>query len=178
MSDPFIGEIQIFAFNFAPARWAFCAGQILPIQQNTALFSLLGTNYGGNGQNTFGLPNLQGQTVCATGQGPGLSQRDLGETFGSETVTLTSNQMPMHLHSANVYGQRDTTKRHSSPLAQDALLVPATITPFTTTNTVGGSFVPAMIGPATGGNQPHPNQQPYLTLNFCIALAGNFPPRP
>jgi microcystin-dependent protein len=176
MSDPFLGQLQIFGFGFAPVNWALCTGQLLPISQYSALFSLLGTNYGGNGTTNFGLPNFQGTAACATGQGPGLSPRNVGETFGSETVTLISSEMPAHTHPFNVFNQSDGTKRHGTPIAGDALSAPGTVTPFVA-GAVAGNFAPQMIGPA-GGNQPHANQQPYLAMNFCIALSGIFPQRP
>lgn len=178
MSDPFLGQMQIFGFNFAPNGWAFCAGQIMPISQNTALFSLLGTIYGGDGKVTYALPNFQGAAGCAVGQGPGLTNRDLGETFGSESVTLITNEMPMHSHGFNVYNQSDASKRHGTPVSGDALAAPGSITPFVAgTPPVSGNFPATMVMPA-GGSQPHANQQPYLSLNFCIALSGVFPQRP
>lgn len=180
MSEPFLGQVQIFGFGFAPARWALCAGQIMPITQNTALFSLLGTVYGGDGKTTFGLPNFKASAACAVGQGPGLTPRDLGETFGSETVSLISTEMPAHSHTFNVYNQSTTAKRHGTPLANDALISPGSISAFvpnTTPPPVSGTFPIQMIG-VGGGGQPHANQQPYLVLNFCIALSGVFPQRP
>lgn len=177
MSEPFIGQIQIFAFNFAPANWAFCSGQIMPIQQNTALFSLLGVNFGGNGSTNFGLPNFNGNVACGVGAGPGLSQRYIGESFGSETVTLLSTEMPAHTHGFNVYNQGDATKRHGTPSTGDALSAPGTITPFAQGATPSGMFPPTMLQ-VSGGGQPHENRQPYLALNFCIALQGDFPARP
>lgn len=176
MSDPFLGQIQIFGFGFAPLNWAQCAGQTLPIQQNTALFSLLGANFGGNGQTTFCLPNFMGSAACAIGQGPGLTQRTIGETFGSETVTLQTTEMPLHTHAFNIYNQADATKRHGTPLANDALSAPGTVAPFAPSATASGNFAGQMIQPA-GGSQAHDNQQPYLALNFCIALQGSFPQR-
>jgi microcystin-dependent protein len=177
MTQPFLGEVQVFAFNYAPYGWSLCNGQIMPVQQNTALFSLLGTTYGGNGSSTFGLPNLQGQAACSTGQGPGLQNYDLGEIFGQENVTLAQSEMPMHNHTAHVYNQPTAANRFGSPGSGYALDIPANFGPFTSTNTVGGSFPGTMIMPNSGG-QPHSNQQPYLALNFCIALSGVFPQRP
>ncbi|MHB1056905.1 MAG: phage tail protein [Rhodanobacter sp.] len=176
MSEPFLGQMQIFGFNFAPKDWAQCAGQIMPISQNTALFSLLGVNFGGDGKATFGLPNFIGSAACAVGQGPGLSPRSIGETFGTETVTLNSTEMPMHSHTLNIFGQNTAAKRHGTPVSNDALVSP-TAGVFTTTTTASGIFPVNVIGQA-GGSQPHNNQQPYLVLNFCIALSGVFPQRP
>ena len=177
MSDPFTGQVQIFGFDFAPRSWALCAGQIMPIAQNTALFSLLGTNFGGDGKVTYALPNFQGLAACAVGQGPGLTERVIGESFGSETVTLAANQMPLHNHPFNVFNQGDAAKRHGAPLSGDALSAPGTVTPFVSGAPVSGAFPASMIAPA-GGSQAHANQQPYLALNFCIALSGVFPQRP
>lgn len=174
--DPYVSQVQLFGFNFAPQGWAQCNGQLMPIQQNTALFSLLGTTYGGNGSTTYALPNLQGSAVCAQGQGPGLSQRSQGESFGSPSITLLSSEMPAHTHPLNVFGQRDDSKRHGSPSAGDALVSP-TAPAFTTNNLPPTGPFSAMAVPV-GGNQPHENRQPYLAMNFCIALVGIYPPRP
>ena len=169
MADPFVAEVRIFPFNFAPRGWAFCNGQLLPLSQNTALFSLLGTTYGGDGKSNFALPNLQGSTTMHWGQGPGLSQRDLGETGGSETVTLLQSEIPSHTHTTAKAGS--TVALLNSP-ANNALTKPATGNAYDST----GAGNMASLSPA-GGNQPHNNMQPYLTLNFCIALQGVFPPR-
>jgi len=174
MADPFVAEIRIFAFNFAPKGWAFCNGQILPISQNTALFSLLGTTYGGDGKSTFALPNMQGNAPMHPGQGPGLSLHDLGETGGSETVTLLVSEIPAHVHGMMAQNQPAqlpgpgadrTFSRSSGGFAYKP-------SPY---NQVV-SFSPNMLA-LTGGDQPHNNMMPYLTLNFCIALQGVFPPR-
>ena len=180
MTEPFIGEIQIFGFNFNPRGWAFCNGATLPIQQNTALFALLGTQYGGNGQTTFQLPNFAGRGGCQQGQGPGLTPRSMGETFGVDTVTLTTPQMPIHTHPFNVYSQSDTGKRAASPSAGNALSVATdqNAFPFLAPGTINTQFAPNMIQPSAGGGQPHQNQQPYLGVNFCIALQGIFPSFP
>jgi microcystin-dependent protein len=176
MSDPYVAEIRIFPFNFAPKGWAFCSGQILPISQNTALFSLLGTVYGGNGTSNFGLPNMQGNAPMAPGQGPGLSLYDLGETGGSTSVTLLQTEIPLHNHPVNVGTQDVADVQVPSPTrilgkSKNAFAyVPGTPTPSLI------QMNAAMIG-MTGGNLPHNNMQPYLTLNFCIALQGIFPPR-
>ena len=176
MADPFVAEIRIFPFNFAPKGWAFCDGQLLPISQNTALFSLLGTTYGGDGKSTFALPNLQGNAPMHPGQGPGLSLLDLGETGGSETVTLLTSEMPAHAHNVGraTDAQGDSITPVNSVWAQSAAGRGSAAlyheSPATTKVNLN-SLQP------TGGNLPHNNMQPYLTLNFCIALQGVFPPR-
>ncbi|BDU19170.1 tail fiber protein [Dyella sp. GSA-30] len=177
MSDPFLGEIQLYAFQFAPTNWAYCAGQLVPLSQYTALFSLLGINYGGNGQSNFGLPNFQSFAACAVGQGPGLTERILGETFGSESVTLISTEMPQHTHAVNFYAQRDNTKRQVGPSNGSALVSPNNSSIFVQSAPVSGTF-PATSVTVNPGNQAHPNQQPYLAMNFCISLQGAFPSRP
>jgi microcystin-dependent protein len=177
MSDPFTGEIRIFGFGFAPQGWAFCQGQLLAISQNTALFSLLGTQFGGDGKATYGLPNFAGYAACGQGQGPGLTPRIVGEAFGSDNVSLVAGEMPAHNHTVNIYAQSDVTKRQGIPSANAAIVVPTTTAPFTGTTTTDTPMAFQTIG-ASGGSQPHPNQQPYLALNFCIALGGVFPSRP
>ncbi|MBS0206164.1 MAG: phage tail protein [Planctomycetes bacterium] len=170
--DPFVAEVRMFPFNFAPKGWAFCDGQLLPISQNTALFSLLGTTYGGDGKSTFGLPNIQGNAVMHPGQGPGLSLHDLGETGGSETVTLLQSEMPSHNHTPmGVAAGGNQTNPTGQAVAQGGNRSSLTYkdNPGTT-----GPF--QQLG-LTGGNQPHNNMQPYLTLNFCLALQGVYPPR-
>lgn len=177
MTEPFLGEIQVFAFNFAPVGWAFCNGATLAVQQNTALFSLIGITYGGNGSTTFQLPNFVTRSACEQGQGPNTSLRRIGDTFGTPNVTLSIDQMPAHNHGLTYFSQNDATKRTSTPAAGSALSVPteATVLPFLAAGTPPtGQFAPTMIMPA-GGGQPHENQQPYLAVNFCIALRGNFP---
>ena len=172
--DPFVAEIRIFPFNFAPKGWAFCDGQILPLSQNTALFSLLGTTYGGDGKSNFALPDMQGNAPMHPGQGPGLSLHDLGETGGSDTVTLLESEIPSHSHSL-----MSSTVNSSKPSpAGNALARVTGATPY-----VAGTPAPPLaqfssnaLAPA-GGDQPHNNMQPYLTLNFCIALQGVYPPR-
>lgn len=177
MSDPFVSEIQIFGFNFAPRGWAFCQGQVLSISQNTALFSLLGTNYGGNGQTTFALPNLATRAAAGQGQGQGLSPRDLGEQFGTASVTLLTTEMPSHNHAISIYSQPDPAKRIGTPVngAGLSFLESPTAKPFTTT-AANAQLAPNMIGTA-GSSVPHENRQPYLGMNFCIALQGVFPAR-
>jgi microcystin-dependent protein len=170
--DPFVAEIRIFPFNFAPTGWAWCDGQLLPISQNTALFSLLGTTYGGDGRSTFALPDLQGAAPMHPGQGPGLSLHDLGEIGGSDAVTLLVSEMPAHAHAlrANTVDVADTNI--PSPNAVFAQSSGGTLYQ-AASNT---QLAPEALTPA-GGDQPHNNLQPYLTLYFCIALQGVFPPR-
>jgi len=166
MADPFVAEIRIFPFNFAPRGWSWCDGQLLPLSQNTALFSLLGTTYGGNGQTTFALPDLRGRAPVHVGQGPGLSQYDLGQVGGVENVTLIATEMPPHTHSQPATNGEQTTNRPNSAL-------PAR----------GGAYAnvsdDSKLQPTSsaGGGQPHTNVQPYLTLNYIIALEGIFPSR-
>ena len=171
--DPFIAEIRIFGFNFAPKGWAFCDGQLMPISQNTALFSLLGTFYGGDGKITFALPDLQGRAAMHQGQGAGISPHYLGESSGTEAVTLLTSEIPIHTHTLE------------ANLNQSDNLVPSPITSIGTST--GGKLFetgsPALAPMAAqaltpaGGSLPHTNLQPYLTLSFCIALQGVYPPR-
>lgn len=174
MADPFVAEIRIFPFNFAPKGWAWCNGQILPISQNTALFSLLGTTYGGDGKSTFALPDLQGRAPMHPGQGPGLSLHDLGETGGSETVTLLESEIPAHSHALMSLG---APANRTNPIG-NSLSRPPSGTPY-----VPGSPAPPLVAmapeslPPAGGDAPHNNMMPYLTFFFCIALQGVFPPR-
>ena len=171
MADPFVAEIRIFPFNFAPKGWAWCDGQLLPLSQNTALFSLLGTTYGGDGMSNFALPNLQGRAPMHPGQGPGLSLHDLGETGGSETVSLLESEIPAHSHTlraSNTLG--DTPVPAGSTLARYANAYQQN----SSSNLV--AMAPQALPPA-GGDQPHNNMMPYLTFYFCIALQGVFPPR-
>ena len=174
MSSPFLGEVRCFGFNFAPKGWATCDGQLLSIQQNTALFALLGTTYGGNGVNTFALPDLRSRTPLHFGQGLGLSPYSLGEPIGVETVTLVSNQLPQHSHpliGVNVTAdKRPPTGRsfaNDSSATADFYAPPGG-----STTTLSPSTVTA-----TGGSAPHSNMQPYLVVNFCIAMQGIFPSR-
>jgi microcystin-dependent protein len=174
MADPFVAEIRIFPFNFAPKGWAWCDGQLLPLSQNTALFSLLGTTYGGNGKSNFALPDLQGRAPMHPGQGPGLSLHDLGETGGSETVTLLESEIPSHSHAMRASNDASTTNAPagatvSRPFGRGNNL-------FNTANASLVQMAPETLAPA-GGDAPHNNLQPYLTFYFCIALQGVFPPR-
>lgn len=171
MADPFVAEIRIFPFNFAPKGWAWCDGQLMPLSQNTALFSLLGTTYGGNGKSNFALPDLQGRAPMHPGQGPGLSLHDLGETGGSETVTLLESEIPAHSHNL-VASEADALERiPAGQLLAGGVSISAYQTPGPLTQLSPNSAAPA------GGDQPHNNMQPYLTFYFCIALQGVFPPR-
>jgi microcystin-dependent protein len=176
MADPFVAEIRIFPFNFAPRGWAWCDGQLLPLSQNTALFSLLGTTYGGNGKSNFALPDLQGSVPMHPGQGPGLSLHDLGEIGGSETVTLLESEIPFHSHVINA---------STGAVDEEGTKLPAGAIPgkqqganpiYTTLASPITPFSPQALVPA-GGDAPHNNLQPYLTCYFCIALQGVFPPR-
>jgi len=177
MANPFVAEIRIFGFNFPPTGWAFCNGQLLAISQNTALFSLLGTNYGGDGRSTFGLPNLQGSAPMHPGQGPGLSLHDLGETGGSSSVTVLISEYPQHTHSINCIDGGRVGGQIGQP--GNAILVKTSGSPahaFTSGGTQNQTLNQNALAPV-GSNQPHNNMMPYLTLNFCIALQGVYPPR-
>ena len=176
MSDPFLAEIRMFGGNFAPTGWALCDGQLMPISQNTALFSLLGTTYGGDGRVTFALPNLQGATPMQQGQGPGLSPRYLGEVGGEQTVTLLQTEMPTHTHAVSgVAGLGSATSPANAVWGEAGIgrqldLIYSTAQPNTPMN-------PQSVQTA-GGSQPHNNMPPYLCLTFIIALQGIFPQRP
>jgi microcystin-dependent protein len=170
--DPFVAEIRIFPFNFAPKGWAFCDGQILPLSQNTALFSLLGTTYGGDGKSNFALPDLQGNAPMHPGQGPGLSLHDLGETGGSQTVSLLESEIPSHSHTLRA----DTLDPAEVNLVSSNASLAQSTGGGLYQSASNGSMSDNAITPA-GGDQPHNNMQPYLTLNFCIALQGVYPPR-
>lgn len=172
MSEPFVAQIQIFGFNFAPQGWAFCQGQLVAISQNTALFSLIGTQFGGDGRSNFALPNLQGSVPIGQGAGPGVTPRNVGESGGEPFVTISSSQLAGHTHPANCNNNVGTAYDPAGQVwSQDAGGnqeygggAPA------------GQMSPNAILPA-GGGQPHNNLQPYLTLNYCIALQGIFPAR-
>lgn len=169
MSEPFLGEIRLFGFNFPPRGWAFCNGALMAISQNTALFSLLGTTYGGDGRTTFALPDLRGRAAVHPGQGPGLSDIRLGELGGAEVTTLTINNMPSHNHTVN-----------ASPGAGEsgnpANAYPSATTEDVYSSTAGTTMNAGVVGNA-GGGQPIPIRDPYLGLMHCIALQGIFPPR-
>lgn len=168
MSEPFIAEIRIFAGNFAPRGWAFCDGQTLPIAQNTALFALLGTTYGGDGRTNFAVPNLQGRAPMHPGQGPGLTSRRLGELVGADTVTLTESELPSHNHPLNatsVEADQDRPIVHR-PATADGDLVYGT-----------GTETAMLPTNPSGGSQAHNNVQPYLAVYYIIALVGLFPSR-
>ncbi|XXF78478.1 tail fiber protein [Myxococcaceae bacterium GXIMD 01537] len=173
MSQPFVGQIIMFAGNFAPRGWAFCNGQLLSIAQNTALFALLGTTYGGNGQTTFALPDLRGRFPMQPGQGPGLSPRSLGEMGGTENVTLVNTQMPAHNHALLAHsgpGDQFSPEGTLNAVALDGSGQPINLysaTPNTTMNPQSVSI--------SGGNQPHNNMSPFLCVNFIIALEGIYP---
>jgi microcystin-dependent protein len=172
--DPFVAEIRIYPFNFAPKGWAFCDGQILPLSQNTALFSLLGTTYGGDGKSNFALPDMQGNAPMHPGQGPGLSLHDLGETGGSETVSLLESEIPAHSHF--VRGHTADAGDNTAPASTVVLAKSNNGQAYQTVVTGLTQMASQALTPA-GGDQPHSNMMPYLTLNFCIALQGVFPPR-
>jgi microcystin-dependent protein len=168
--EPYIGQISMAGFNFAPRGWALCNGQLLSIAQNTALFSLLGTTFGGDGRVTFGLPDLRGRVPVHQGQGPGLTTRVMGETAGQETVTLINSEMPMHNHLVNVTSADSTAKNPTNNFPG------GTASPVYAAAANGNVMNPQVIGLA-GGNQPHQNMQPYQVISFIIALEGIFPSR-
>ncbi|UZK66219.1 phage tail protein [Sphingomonas sp. M1-B02] len=171
MSDPFLGEIKQYGFPFAPRGWAFAAGQTLPLRQYTSLFSLIGTVFGGNGTTTFQLPNLASLQACGSGTGPNTSPRQIGDRFGSAFVTITSDTMPMHNHGM----QSCTGSPNPTAIpASNSCLGAFTTTAIYATPATGAPMSPSMVLP-TGGGQPHSNLQPYLGLNFSIAMVGQFP---
>jgi len=188
MSDPFIGEISLFGGNFAPRSWAFCSGQLLSISQNTALFSLIGTIYGGDGRTTFGLPDLQGRAAVGAGNGPGLSNATLGTRAGTETVALTEGQIASHTHnvtSTTSFGaQSGVATQHgptggalASPTIQGNPGVSVYSTQAADTDLEGASVSGALEVADTGSGTPHENMQPYLGMNYIIAIQGTFPSR-
>lgn len=175
MADPFVAEIRIFPFYFAPTGWALCNGQLLPISQNTALFSLLGTTYGGDGKSTFALPDLQGSAPMHPGQGQGLSLRDLGEIGGVENVTLLLSEIPIHTHALMA-----SVENGGQGTLTDGITVASSVGGQIYQSNTSANLVamnPQALAVA-GAGLPHNNMQPYLTLSFCIALQGVFPPRP
>jgi microcystin-dependent protein len=168
--EPFIGEIRLFGFNFAPVGWAFCDGTLLPISQNTALFSLLGTTYGGDGRTTFALPDLRGRVPISMGTGSGLSPYDIGQQGGAENVTLTVNAVPAHGHNIQA---NDAPASESKP--GGGVLARTNASTYAA-GTDGTTLSPNAIS-SSGGSQPHANLQPFLAINLCIALQGIFPSR-
>jgi len=176
MTTPFVGEIQMFGFNYNPQGWAFCNGAIVPISQNSVLFALLGVTYGGNGTTHFQLPNLVARAACSQGQGPALTARQLGDTFGAAEVTLVPPQIPVHSHGLTAFQQSDANKRSGAPSVGGGLSQPGSnaVKPFSTSPPTT-PMAPDMLAPTVGTTQPHSNQQPYLAVNFCIALQGVFP---
>jgi len=175
MSDPFVAEIRIFAGNFAPKGWALCDGQVLPISQNTALFSLLGTTYGGDGKSNFALPNLQGSAPLQAGQGNGLTPYDLGQAIGARAVTLVESEMPVHTHAVNASSSGGADDPNGAAWGTAGCQRPPPSL-YASTQGSGVSMNPLALG-TSGGGQPHNNLPPYLVLNFIIALQGIFPPR-
>ncbi|MET7143805.1 tail fiber protein [Xanthomonas sp. PPL139] len=175
MTEPYLGEIQLFGFDYNPYGWALCNGAVLPITQNSALYSLLGVAYGGNGSSTFQLPNFTARAGCQQGPGPGLTAHTLGSNFGSAGVSLQSTQIPMHQHGVNAFSQPDPAKKTGTPASGVALssLNSTSERPFLAVapNT---QFSPTMVMP-TGKGLAHENRQPYLAVNFCIALSGDYP---
>lgn len=181
MSEPFIAEIRLMAINFAPRGWAFCDGQLLPIAQNTALFSLIGTTYGGDGRTTTALPNLQGRAPMHPGRGPGLTSRRLGERLGTYDVTLTESQIPEHKHSYNVVPTNATATQPSSSvmlgLGRIGSGKGSSPVPFYSSEATNMVSMNSMSIGYMGGSLSHENRQPFLTLNYCIALMGLYPSR-
>lgn len=174
MSNPFLAEIRIFTGNFAPKGWALCDGQLMPLSQNTALFSLLGTTYGGDGRSNFALPNLQGCAPMQAGQGPGLSLRDLGETGGEQTVTVLQTEMPSHAHQAYATTAAGT---QGDPTGQAWAEGQHRTDALYSNQTTGLQGMNPFATSIAGGNLPHNNMPPFLGLNFIIALQGVFPAR-
>jgi microcystin-dependent protein len=188
MSDPFIGEINLFAGNFAPRGWAFCAGQLLSISQNTALFALVGTTYGGDGRTSFGLPDLRSRAVVGAGNGPGLSPALLGQRAGAEAVTVSQNQLSSHTHdvtsTTSFDAQSGAATQHTpagGALAEPTVQGTPGMTIYSTqasdTSLEGASVSGALQVSDTGNSTPHENMQPFLGLNYIIAIQGTFPSR-
>jgi microcystin-dependent protein len=173
MSEPFLSEIRMLAFNFAPRGWSLCDGQLMPINQNQALFALLGTTFGGDGVQTFGLPDMRSRTPVHSGQGPGLSNYVLGQRGGEENHFLSTTEMPAHVHQPGASTSAPTTGSAGTGMA---LATPTASKPYRVGSSNLVPLSPVTVG-STGGNQPHPNMQPYLTVSFAIALQGIFPSR-
>lgn len=178
MADPFIGEIRIFSGNFAPRDWAFCNGQTIPVAQNPALFSIVGTIYGGDGRTTFGVPDLQGRAPMHAGSGPGLTPRPMGQELGANETTLAVGNLPVHSHTMSVVGDQANQNTPASGLSYAATPGRARrgASHYGPPNNLG-SMANGVMG-ATGGGQPHNNMQPFLAINFIIALTGIYPSRP
>jgi len=176
MAEPFVGEIRMFGFQFAPTNWAFCSGQIMAISQNEALFALLGTTFGGDGQVSFGLPNLQSRVPVGMGQGLGLSNYSMGEAGGVENVGLTTQQMPAHTHNVSCTGTMNTSPTETSPVNNFWARENNGDAPYSSAAVHLNPMHPTAIA-NSGGSIPHTNIQPYLVINFCIALYGIFPTR-
>jgi len=176
--EPFIGEIRLLAFNYNPRGWALCNGAIMPIQQNTALFSLIGISFGGNGQTTFGLPDLRGRAAIGAGNAPGRTQQAVGQTGGAPTVTLTTDQIPAHNHvlNAGTLTPPNPGQNVASPSPQALLGLSAPNNIYIDPVAPDTTLIPSSISPS-GNGQPHENMQPYLAVNFCIATQGIFPSR-
>lgn len=174
MSDPFLAEIRVFGFTFPPKGWAFCDGQPMPIAQNTALFSLLGTVYGGDGKSTYALPDLRDRALLEPGQGPGLSHYDHGQNVGSSTVSLVESEIPQHIHAVNASSEPGELQ---SAAPDRALTRSSPGFAYHSGTHVDTALAPQALAPA-GGDVPHNNRQPVLGMNFCIALQGVFPQRP
>jgi len=170
--DPFLGQIQAFGFNFAPRGWALCNGQLLPIAQNTALFSLLGTTYGGDGRTTFNLPDLRGRVSLHYGSGPGLSTRPIGQKGGAESVTLNTSEIPSHSHTANAAAEAADSGKPSG----NALATPDGVMIYRANQAPDATLHAGTVG-NTGGSQSHENMGPYLVINWCISLQGIYPSR-
>ena len=175
MSDQFVGEIRIFGFDFAPVGWAACNGQLIPLSQNTALFSLLGTTYGGNGTSNFALPNLQGLVPVGFGQGPGLSAYALGQSGGEAAHTLLASELPAHVHGALAHTGRGSTAVQT-PAAGSTLSISQGGDAYVAAQSAAAAMGPAQLATA-GGGQPHTNLMPMLGFTICIALQGTYPSR-
>lgn len=172
MTSPYTGEVQIFGFTFAPQGWAFCNGATLSLQQNTALYSLIGINFGGNGSTTFQLPNLAIRAAMSQGAGPGLTQRSMGQTVGENEVTLTQSEIPLHSHALTAF--TGGSERVTAPVPGAGFGPTGRVGVYAASGTADAQLYPQGVVPY-GPSQPHSNQQPFLALNFCIALQGDYP---